>query len=392
MQLLWPFYVAQFIESSFALIAAYLIVYFHSIGLTFFEISILMAVNFGASALFEIPTGAVADVFGRKLSVILRNIMKGVLLLLIPLTQSFVALIALFLLWGVAETLKSGADESWVLEWLKHKGREDLFSDYVAKITAIMMAGGIIGPLIAALLLGFIEMRFLWTIQGTALFLSTAVLFLAREHFSRKRFDIKGYVQAAAKNMREGIRVTWARKLIFWSMIAVTCIWFVNATLDLLWQPYLKDFGIPVEHLGYVLSGASALGAVAALLGARVAKRVSRKESFLALMVFVQMAVLVLIGLVLVPGYAIALLLGAFMIGPFRFPLEKSWFQSLIPSELRATVTSIRSSAGTIGIVAADLVAGILADNIGPQMTLALIAPLLLIPAVIFLRMASKRI
>ena len=67
---LWPFYLASFISASFFIYILFYVIFFQEF-LSFFQISVLLAVEMIAAFLFEVPTGAVADVFGRKFSVII---------------------------------------------------------------------------------------------------------------------------------------------------------------------------------------------------------------------------------------------------------------------------------------------------------------------------------
>lgn len=389
-RLLWPFYTSKFIETSFVLIAAYLVIYLRDIGFSFFQISILMAVNFAASFIFEIPTGSVADVFGRRVSIIIRTITKGIILLLIPFTTNFLILVVLFAIWGIAEAFKSGADEAWVTDWLKHNQSEHLLKDYIAKETAIGFIGGTIGPFIAATLLHIIDMKHLWTIQGFSLFISLVFIFLAKEHFTREKIYLSDYWRKTVDNIKNGLKFSWTHKTVFYLMIAVLFVWFVNAIIDMMWQPYLRNTGLPVEYIGYVLSAASALSAAAALLGGRVAKRLKKDHYFLATIATIQLLLALFIGITFSPALAVFVLLALFMLGPFRFSSERSYFQKFIPADIRATVTSARSAIGTAGIVVADLGAGLAADNFGPQKTIMLSA-IVLIPAVVFYLKASDK-
>ena len=71
------------------------------------------------SLLFEIPTGAIADIYGRKFSVVLAYIFAGIIIILVPLSRNFYYLFFLFLMWGITDTFRTGADEAWVISNLK---------------------------------------------------------------------------------------------------------------------------------------------------------------------------------------------------------------------------------------------------------------------------------
>src|SRR5690349_886221 len=67
-----------------------------------------------ACFIFEIPTGIVADIYSRKLSVIIGLAMMGVGFIMEGSVPSFYAIIAAQVLWGIGFTFISGAIDAWV--------------------------------------------------------------------------------------------------------------------------------------------------------------------------------------------------------------------------------------------------------------------------------------
>jgi len=74
---------------------------------TMMEISIL---------LFEIPTGVVADVISRRLSVIIGTLLMGLGFLVMGLASSFEMALASQLVWGIGYTFTSGAYDAWLVD------------------------------------------------------------------------------------------------------------------------------------------------------------------------------------------------------------------------------------------------------------------------------------
>jgi len=70
---------------------AFLIVYFRDLGLSVFQISLLTMMIPLFMLLFEIPTGAIADIYGRKFSVLVGALINGVALLSIFFIFEFFA-------------------------------------------------------------------------------------------------------------------------------------------------------------------------------------------------------------------------------------------------------------------------------------------------------------
>ena len=62
LKLLWPFYLDALISPMLFFMPAFVVVYFRDLGLSLFQISILTMMMPLFMFLFEIPTGAIADI------------------------------------------------------------------------------------------------------------------------------------------------------------------------------------------------------------------------------------------------------------------------------------------------------------------------------------------
>src|SRR3989344_1277986 len=77
LKLLWLFYLDALISPMLFFMPAFIIIYFRNLGFSLFQISLLTMMMPLLMLLFEIPTGAIADVYGRKFSVLLGALIQG---------------------------------------------------------------------------------------------------------------------------------------------------------------------------------------------------------------------------------------------------------------------------------------------------------------------------
>lgn len=85
-------------------------------GLTPMQL-VLVGTTLEVSAfLFEIPTGVVADVFSRRLSITIGYIMMGVGFLVEGLFPFFLPILLAQVIWGVGYTFTSGATQAWITD------------------------------------------------------------------------------------------------------------------------------------------------------------------------------------------------------------------------------------------------------------------------------------
>src|SRR3989338_7443408 len=116
LKLLWPFYLDSLLSPLLFFMPAFIIIYFQNLGISLFQLGILMAVSHLASLIFEVPTGALADIFGRKFSVLLGTLLLGIAFLSLFFVTSFVGVLLIFAFIGFSFTLPSGAKEAWTTD------------------------------------------------------------------------------------------------------------------------------------------------------------------------------------------------------------------------------------------------------------------------------------
>jgi MFS transporter, DHA3 family, tetracycline resistance protein len=99
-------------------------VYFvRTVGMSPLQLVLVGTVMEGAIFLFEVPTGVVADTFGRRLSVVIGLLVQGAAMAAVGFYASFPAILAAYAVWGVGWTFQSGSLEAWITDEL---GRENL--------------------------------------------------------------------------------------------------------------------------------------------------------------------------------------------------------------------------------------------------------------------------
>jgi len=102
----------------------FLILAFREKGLSFFMIGILIAFREIAVNVFEVPSGAVADVWGRRRSMILSFAAYIVSFLVFGLASNMPLLFVAMLFFAVGEAFRTGTHKAMIFTWLRMHGRE----------------------------------------------------------------------------------------------------------------------------------------------------------------------------------------------------------------------------------------------------------------------------
>jgi MFS family permease len=127
--------------------------------------------------LLEVPTGAVADHWGRSRSLGLGVLFLGVSILIFAFTTTFGVLLASFMLWSVASTLTSGADMALLYDTLKATGDEGSYERIAGRGHAYRWAGVGIATLLGGPVAAVTDIRFTIIVGAGTCLLTAFVAF-----------------------------------------------------------------------------------------------------------------------------------------------------------------------------------------------------------------------
>src|SRR5262245_27004899 len=90
--------------------------------ITFLEVPLFLLIVFA-----EVPTGAIADRYGRRISLMLSSAILALSMYVYGVAESYALILVSNLTWGLAFTFRSGADTALLYDSLAALGREDDF-------------------------------------------------------------------------------------------------------------------------------------------------------------------------------------------------------------------------------------------------------------------------
>jgi DHA3 family tetracycline resistance protein-like MFS transporter len=321
--------------------------------------------------LFEIPTGVLADVKSRRLSVVLGYAVMGMGFVLESAIPAFWAIALAQVVWGLGYTFTSGASEAWVVD---EAGEAAASGAFLRGAQASQLGGLTAIPLSIAI--GSSLVRLPIIVGGILLILISAVLALTMtEHgFRPTPAGDRTTVSHMAQTMHEAVRVV-RRAPILATLLGIGFFYgLYSEGLDRLWTPHLlNSFTIPgLDALGPVvwlglIQGAGSLASVAATLAARRwVDTVSRPAVGRFLTIGTAAIILGLAGLGVTRDHWVAtlLFLGVGAVRAVHYPLHQTWVNDGISDpQVRATLLSASSQVDAIGQIAGGPAVGAMANR-----------------------------
>jgi len=126
--------------------------FFYTRYLNFSEITTLVVMQQVVQLVFEIPTGAIADLLGKRKTLIISYALYFCSIFLTPFFSTFWVFFALEFMKGVAKSLASGTYEALTFDTLKEKGKEEQYPKVNANIISISWVAYIVAGLLGGVL------------------------------------------------------------------------------------------------------------------------------------------------------------------------------------------------------------------------------------------------
>lgn len=328
-------------------------------GFSLTQIGILEAIFHVVSLCAEIPSGAVADVLGRKKTLIVSRIVSVLSAFAMIVSQSFGMVAIAIGICALSYNLASGTREALAYDSLKAKGCEDSYNKYAANDMMIYRIGSGVSTLLAglALYLGFKKAYFTDTFIGLAALLIAVTLF----DYSVKKKEHNNIFKQVVRCITDSLAFLKKNPKAI-AIIVINSIVGSIATLLLFFlQAKLPEIGLPQMLLGPALF----IMTLGAALGAKVVQYCENLKFKAIVMVGCSGVIIALLTLILRNPYVV-------VIGGFIASFSDDFMQvradvlmnGMIPSEQRATLLSVCSFAFSVVMIILSPIMGYLLELI----------------------------
>lgn len=329
-------------------------------GFSMVEIGVAEGVFHVASLLFEIPSGVISDVFGRKYSLVCSKLM-GMLSSLLMVVSKGLPGVCLALVFGAfSYNFESGAREALAYDSLKIQGKEEGYLRYSAADMMIYRVGGASSSLLAGLSLA-LGYRIANLLDAAMDFVCLILALRLKEVRIEPASSGENAGMRIARCVKETIGFLTEQAIARRIMLANAFAGAISILLSFFLQAQLPMAGLKHAYLGPALFVIGLGGALGARLSLRLAK-----------MGYARLYALCLLGIA--GGFALgasgqpaAMILGGFTAGMFDDLLQvrtDALLNDQFPSSQRATLVSISSLCFSLVMIAMSPLAGWFFDTL----------------------------
>lgn len=365
----------------FNITSAIWVLYLAFKGMSLVEIGMLESIYHITGLCLEIPSGALADLRGRKFCVVLGRAVNIVSCVLMIISNSFWGFAISFILSSASMNLNSGAAEALIFDSLKELGEERKYKKIwgqlafvmsIAQGTAVLL-GGILSDVsfLYAYILGMI-------VQTIALLV--AFNFNEPTVISEQDDNIK-IEKALTKQVITSINVLKVRKYVFYIILFSSLVGSLQTTVFFYSQQYFSNLGYTKTIIAVICG----IGSLLEALGSKYAYRLEEWLKFKGILLTVSsMNIFALLGLSLFEEYSVFFYILTCITGGVAYAIFSNYINMDIPSEYRATILSFDSLCFSVFMICVFPLFGFAAEYVGFTITFAITA-ISYIPAMFFL-------
>jgi len=380
-------------------------------GMGLAQLGLLMAAYSVTVFLLEMPTGGLADAWGRRRVALLAETVTLAGWSIFLFSFSFPAFLVAFVVNGIGRALASGTLDAWFVDSLLAIDPGVDLHPRLSRIGAIALLalglGTVCGGAIARLF-SFLPQ------DGTAiltplaspgfvaipirLLLMMAILFLVRETGRRDRPSAswrRGIVEVPSL-LRDAVRLTTENGVLLRLLAVAGASGLVLSSLEALWQPHfgqlLGESGALSVLLGAILAGCFLMGMVGNLIAPRLSKRLGGRHGSVCA-IFHGLRGALLVGLAM-QGHAVpaSILFWLVYLGQGAVNSTHALLiNEEIPPHRRSSMLSIESLVSYFGGFIGSAGLGFIAQRTSVSTAWSLAGAVLLVSWVLYLRVDAVR-
>ncbi|WP_051931786.1 MFS transporter [Clostridium sp. KNHs214] len=315
-------------------------IYLASRGLSLAKLGMLEGIFHITSFLMEVPTGAVADIYGRKVSRTLGRVFCIISNIVLILSTNFYLFALSFAILAISYNLESGAGEALLYDSLKELGEEKSymkingFNEMILEISCIfsLMLGGYLA-----------HKNYLWPFALSAVFAGIALLestFFQEPSVGRnKNLDNLHPLKVFKNQTLNSFKIVKSTKKISLLIIFAEVMAVFGTSLFYYLQNYWKGNGLNEFKIGIIF-------AISSLINAFIAPNVHKIEKLFKeriLLIFLPIATCICIWCIAFTNYSYVFFIAIEILQTIMYIVTSDYLNKLIPSENRATILSFQS-------------------------------------------------
>jgi len=328
-------------------------------GLSLYQAGLVEAIFHVTGLLMEIPTGAIADIWGRKASRVLGRVVRVLSIIMFIMADGFLAVALAFVFTALSYNLESGSGQALLYDSLKQIKKEDDFTKIMGR-NEVVMHIALIGSLTIGGYIASFNHDYAYIGAGVVAVISAiqALTFIEPkiDEEQQESYSFKSFVN----KVKDSVSVIKCNVKLAYYILIFESLGAVVASVKFYLQNYFKGIGYSEAFIGLFLACGAGFAAIIATQAYKLEhfwgeRRILRHFPIV-------MALLIWgVSLTTWPAIFFILLVG---LDSLVYVVFSDYINKMIPSNKRATILSMSSMVFSAFMIVIFPIIGALGDTI----------------------------
>lgn len=380
---------------AFGLITATWVIYLQRLhGLTLTQVTFVDVAFWIAATLGEVPTGIVADNYGRKLSMIIGAGIMAASTFAWAIAPTVPLLMVAYACLAIGVTFLSGAEDAFFFESLKATGRVGEYTRLAGRVAALSVAAVAIGNL-ASGILASLDLHWPFILAALCQLAMMGIALSFRE--PTREEEVETITEEAGNNgekqqnsywriLRQATAILGERPSLRYALFYMTLLPMTAMILETVFlQPQAVALGVPLAGIGVVVMAMRFANMAGSASSNALKVNIGEKWIIYFAPFAVAISLFLLAAIQQLPALAFAATI-SFITAALR-PIVMNRIHGELSDKIRATVLSFQSLLFALAAVLIEPLLGYVADHAGLESAYVVLAcALITLSALLFWR------
>lgn len=343
--------------SAFDITSAIWVLYLGFKGMTLAQIGLLEGIFHITGFISEIPTGALADLFGRKKIIIIGRITSLISAIIMLFSNSFMGFAIGFILSAWGYNLNSGSEEALIYDTLKKLDREEEFLKVNGKINLIIEVSQGLAVFIGGILSQIdFSISYITAVAIGLISLVLSTRFIEVDVIRKENQSIN-----IINHLKQSIDIVKNNKRLLNILIFFPLIYTFSAIVYFYGQQLFND----MEYSRISISIIFLFNGIFSSLGAILSSKIYKKYKSLGwIMISISISVFTIFMGIGKGNLSIVFFLGIGFLTSILQPISSNLINSMVESNQRATIISVESMFYSIMMIILFPICGFIGDRV----------------------------
>ena len=363
---------------------AFIILIFLDDGLSYLKIGLLYSIREIITQIFEIPSGMLADAWGRRKTMMVAMISYLLSFSFFYIANSFLLYLLAMMAFGFAEAFRSGTHKAMIVDYLKQNQMTELKTRYYGSTRSWSQMGSsiaAIGGALALFVTGNYKLIFLITVVPYVLNFFLIWSYPKSLDHKTETVDSENTFQLIKKTLAESAKTFLNPKIIRILFSSSTIIAFFKSLKDYI-QPMISVLALSITlyHfdskisdiqkesilVGFIYSVIFVITSLTSRFAYKFEAKIGNTGKAANLIYLIAGLSITLSGFMKfyeIPLIAVILFLGLYIAQNLRRPIMVTYISERVPQNILATGLSAESQLKTLIIVIISPILGLIIDN-----------------------------